>query len=88
MKSLISPFVDIASIFFDSSFNLFLSSTCFVLFEVTFLFKVFNFSSKTAIFPKARISFLLSKFLCANLKVTFSDVNLLKSCAVIYILWS
>ena len=36
--SLVSPFVDIASTFFDSSFNLFATNTCFVLFEVTFLF--------------------------------------------------
>ena len=34
IKSFVNPFVDIASTFFDSSFNLFSLSTCFALFNV------------------------------------------------------
>ena len=36
MKSFVNPFVDIALSFSGSSFNLFSTSTCFVLFEVAF----------------------------------------------------
>ena len=34
------------------------------------------------------MSFMLAKFACANLAVTFSAVNLLKSWVVIYVPWS
>ena len=39
IKSFVNPFIDIASTVFNSSFNLFQTSTCFVLFDVTFLLK-------------------------------------------------
>ena len=76
-KSLVIPFVDIASTFFDSSFNSFSTSTCFVSFEVTFLLKLFSLSSRFALFTKLPISLLLAKFARANLAAKFSDVNLL-----------
>ena len=34
IQSFVNPFVDIASTFFDRSFNSFSSNTCFVLFEL------------------------------------------------------
>ena len=72
IKFFVNPFVDIALTFSDSSFNSFSISTCFILFEVTFL-------SKSVFFTKLTISFLLAKFACANLAVTFSAANLLNS---------
>ena len=67
---------------------LFSASTCFVLFKVIFLCKLFSLSSKSVFFTKAKISFLLAKFACANFTVKFSAVNLLSSRLVIYLLWS
>ena len=55
MKSFVNPFVDIASTSFDSPFNLFSKSTCFVLFEVIFLFKFFTLSSTSVFFTKLAI---------------------------------
>ena len=72
VKFFVYPFVDIALTFSDSSFNSFSTSTCFILFEVTFL-------SKSVFFTKLAISFLLAKFAWANLAVTFSAANLLNS---------
>ena len=69
-------------------FNSFSTSTCFVLFEVNFLFKFFSFSSKSAYFTKLVKSFLLAKFACAYPAATFSVVNLLNSVVLIYLLWS
>ena len=51
----------------------------FLLFEITFLLKVFSLSSKSVFFTKLVISFLLAKFACANLEANVSDVNLLNS---------
>ena len=65
--------------------NSFLISKCFVLFDVTFLFKFFILSSKSSLFTKLSISFLLDKFACANLAAKFSAVNLLNSGVVIYL---
>ena len=76
------------STFFDSSFNSFSTSTCFVLFEVTFLFKFFSLRSKSVFFTKSRTSFLLANFARANLAAKFSDVNLLNSWVLIYLSWS
>ena len=61
VKSFVNSFVDIALTFFDSSFNSFSTSTCFVLFEVTFLFKFFTFPSKFICFTKYH--FCLQNFL-------------------------
>ena len=71
-------FVDITLTFFYISFNSFSISTCFVLFEVSFLLKFFSLSSKSVFFAKSAISFLLAKFVCFNLSVKLS-VNLLNS---------
>ena len=78
IKSFVNPFVDIALTCFDTSFNAF-------LFEVTFLFKFFSLSPKSVFFTKLTISFLLAKFVCANLGAKCSDVNLLNSGVVIYL---
>ena len=61
-------------------------STCFVVFEVIFLFKIFNLSLKSAFFMKLPLSFLLAKFACANLVAKFSVANLLDSGVVIHLL--
>ena len=57
-----------------------------------FLFKYFSLSSKSVIFIKAAILFLLAKFACANLASKLCAVNLLNSCLVIelllWLLWS
>ena len=42
IKSSFNSYVDIASTFFDSSFVLFSTSTCFVLFELIILLKLEN----------------------------------------------
>ena len=88
IKSSVSPFLDIASTFFDSPFNSFSTSTCFVLFEVILLFKLFSLSSKSVFFMKLAISLLLAKFAGATLAAKFSADNLLNSGVVIYLLWS
>ena len=64
IKSFVNPFVDIALTFSSSSFNLF-------LLEVTFLFKFFSLLSNSVFFTKIAISFLLTKFACANLEVIY-----------------
>ena len=56
-----------------------------------FLFKFFSLSAKSFFFTKLAISFLLAKFACANLEAKSSDVNVLNSYVVIYLLlwlWS
>ena len=50
-----------------SFLNSFSTSKCFNLFDVTFLFKFFNFSSKFVFFTKPAISLLLADFAWANL---------------------
>ena len=77
IKSFVNPFVDIALTFSDSSFNWLSTSTCFVLFEVTFYFNFFTLLSKSVFFMKLIISLLLAQFALARLAVKFSDVNLL-----------
>ena len=79
IKAFVNPFIDIALTFSDSSFNSFPVSTCFVIFQVTFLLKLFSSSSKFFFFTKLAISFLLAKFAYANLEEKFSDVNLLNA---------
>ena len=56
--------------------NSFLTSKCFDLFQVTFLFKFFSLSSKSVFFTK---SALVAKFAC---------FNLLNCGVVMYLLWS
>ena len=63
-KSFVNPFVVVVSGSFDSSFNSFSTSTCFVLFELIVLLKLISFLSKSAFFMKSAISFLLAKFVC------------------------
>ena len=62
IKSFGNPFVDIALTFFDSSFN-------------SFLFDVKSLLSKSVVFMKLEISFLLAKFACFSLAAKFSHVN-------------
>ena len=59
----------------------FFASACSVLFEITFLFKLFSLTSKYVFFTESEISFLLAKFACANITAKFYDINLLNSCA-------
>ena len=79
IKSFVKSVVDIALTFSDSSFNSFWAPTCFVLFELTFLFKFLNLSWKAALLTKIAMSFLVAKVTCANLAIKFSAVNLLNS---------
>ena len=53
-----------------------------------FLFKFFSLSSKSVLFTKLAISFLLAKFTCANLAAKLSTVNLLNPRVVLYLSWS
>ena len=69
--------MDIVLTFFDSLFYSFSTSTCFVLFEITFLFKYYSLLSKPVFFTNLAKSFFLSKSACANLAVKFSAVNVL-----------
>ena len=57
---------------------------------LSFSYGSFNsFLLKPVFFTKTALSFLLDKVACVNLAATFSDVNLLNYCVVIYlILWS
>ena len=86
IKYFVNHFVNIASTFFDSSFNSFSTGTCFVLFELIILLKLNSLLSKSALFTKLAISLLLAKFACFNLAAKFSAVNLLNSGVVIYLL--
>ena len=69
-----------------SSFNSFSTSTCFVLFEVTFLSNFLILSSKSAFFTKSAISNLVANFACAILAAKLSAVNFLNSLVEIYLL--
>ena len=63
--------------------------TCFVLFEVIFLFNFFSLLLKSFLFAMLAISVLLPKFACFSLAAKFSDVKVLNSEVVIYLLlWS
>ena len=55
IKSAVNPFVGITSTIFHGSFNSFSTSTCFVLFKVTFLFNFFSLSSKSVFLTKSAI---------------------------------
>ena len=75
-----------------SFLNLFSTSKCFNLFEVTFLLKFICLSSKSVFFTKAAISFsigisLLAKFACANFAAKVSAANVLNSALVIHLSW-
>ena len=52
IKSFVHLFVGIPSTYFDSSFNSFSTSTCFVLFELILLLKLNSLLSKSALFTK------------------------------------
>ena len=85
IKSFVNLFVDIASTFFDSSFNSYSTSVCFVLFELMLLLKLNSVLSKSALFTKLAIPFLLAKIAYSSLAVKFSDHSLLNSGVVIYL---
>ena len=54
---------------------------------LSFSYGSFNsFLLKPVFFTKAALSFLLDKVACVNLAATFSDVNLLNYCVVIYLI--
>ena len=93
IKSFANPFVDNGLTSSDLTFFWlnslkFWKSTCFVLFEVTFLFKLLSSSSNFFFLMKLAISLLLAKFACSNLIVKFFDVNLINSWVVIFLSWS
>ena len=67
IKSFVNPFVDIALKCFNRLFNLF--------FYLTFS----SFLSKSVLFTKLAISFLVVKFSSLSLAVKRCDVNLLSS---------
>ena len=52
IKSFVHPFVGIPSTYFDSSFNSFSTSTCFISFELILLLKLNSLLSKSALFKK------------------------------------
>ena len=55
--------------------------------HVSFYLKILvSISSKSVSFTKLAISFLLAKFAYTNLASKFSDINLVHSCVVIYLL--
>ena len=85
IKSFVNLFVDITSTFFDSSFNSYSTSVCFVLFELILLLKLNSVLSKSVLFAKLAIPFLLAKFAYSSLAVNFSDYSLLNSGVVIYL---
>ena len=85
IKILVNPFVEIASFFFESSFNSFSTSTFFDLFELILLSKLIRFSIKFNVFTKLAISVLFGKLSCFNLAVKLSTVDLLNSLVVIYL---
>ena len=79
IKSFVNPFVDISLTYSDSSSNLFSTSVCFVLFEVTFLFNFFSLLLIYVPFTKSAISSLVASFACSNLAAKLLAVNLLNS---------
>ena len=80
------PLSDICVTLFVRLISFFSASTCFVLFEVTFLCNFFSLSSKSVYILKSSISALVSKFFaCFNLAETFLAVNLVNFGVVIYL---
>ena len=55
IKSFVNPFVNISLTFLDRSSSFFLTSTCPVLFKVTFLLTFIGFSSRYVFFTKSAI---------------------------------
>ena len=88
IKSVVNPFDGIASNFFDISFNSFWTNACFVLFELFLLLKLNSLLSKSVLFTKLAISFLLAELGYFNLAVKWYAVNFLHSWVVIYLAWS
>ena len=80
------PFSDIYATLFAKSVYFFYASMCFLLFEVTFFFKIPSLPSKYVFFTKGAISILLAEFACANFVANLCDFNLLNSRAVTYLL--
>ena len=78
-KSSADAFVHISLTFFNSLFNSFSASTCFVLFKVFFLLRFFSLSSKPVFFTKSATSALVANFASFNLAANFSFDNLLNS---------
>ena len=70
------PFFQTLATLFFKPVSLFPTSTSFVLFEVTFLIKVFSISSKSVFSRKTSISVLVAKFVCFNFAAKFADGNL------------
>ena len=70
---------------FLRSVSFFEASMCFVLFEVTFMFKFFSLSSKFVFSRKSEISGLATNFASLNLAAKLSGVKLLNFCVVIYL---
>ena len=73
--------------FYDSSFNSFSTSTCFVLFEEHFYLSSLNYHQNMSFYEISN-TLLLAKFVFANLAVKYSSVKLLNHAVVIYLLWS
>ena len=69
----------VRSVIFFSAFS------CFVLFELTFLFKFVTLSRKS-VFYKIDIAIIFASYICSNLEAKFSDINFLNSCVLIYLL--
>ena len=64
LKSSINPFVDTSLTFSGSSCSLFSTSTCFDLFDLTFLFRFISLSSKSDFFlPDQQYQFCLLNLL-------------------------
>ena len=59
-KKKLQPFIDNSFISFDKTDNFFLTATCSVLFEVTFLLMLFGLLPKFVCLTKSAISFLLA----------------------------
>ena len=81
------PFVAITLTYSDRSFSFFPASTCFVLFELTFLLIYIGFLSKSVFFTKSGISSLPRNSAFTNLSPNIVPEHLLKSLIVIYSLW-
>ena len=81
-------FFDSSLTFSVSSFNLFWTSTYFVLFELILLLKLDSLSSNSVFFTKLAISLLPANVASANLAAKVSAVTLLSSGVVIYLSFS
>ena len=77
---------DICPSYFLDHLDFFSASACFLLREITFSFKVFSLSSKSAFFRRSVISALVAKFTGANLAVMLFHNNELNSCVAIHLL--